>query len=123
MADPNRLAGVCLLTVDGQSYQLQGSAKYKVSKVKRETLSGQDSVHGFKEKPEPNMISFTMRDSQGLSVASFNAMTSQTVVLQLANGKNIVGSKMWCVDVQEVDTEEGTLEVKFEGRDGSVTEQ
>jgi hypothetical protein len=119
----NRLAGIAFLTVDGQSYMLEADASYKVSIVKRETLTGQDTVHGYSEKPEPGMISATLRDAAGLSVASINGMTNSTVVLQLANGKTIVGSKMWTVDVQEVKTAEATFEVKWEGRDGSVTEQ
>lgn len=123
MADTsNRLAGIAFITVDGQSYMLEADAAYKVSKVKRETKVGQDTVHGYGEKPEPGMISATLRDAQGLSVASINAMTNSTVVLQLANGKTIIGSRMWTVDVQEVKTAEATFEVKWEGRDGSVTE-
>ena len=118
----NRLAGIAYLTVDGQSYMLEADATYKVSTVKRETKSGQDSVHGYSEKPEPGMISATLRDASGLSVASINAMTNSTVVLKLANGKVIIGAGMWTVDVQEVKTEEATFEVKWEGRDGSVTE-
>jgi len=123
MADnTNRLAGIAFITVDGVSYMLEADASYKVSTVKRETKSGQDSVHGYSEMPEPGMISATLRDASGLSVASINSMTSSTVVLKLANGKTIIGSKMWTVDVQEVKTAEATFEVKWEGRDGSVTE-
>ena len=119
---PNRLAGVAYITVDGVQYMLQADATYKVSKVKRETLTGQDQVHGYKETPEPGMISATLRDAVGLSVASINAMVDATVILKLANGKTIIGVDMWTADVQEVKTAEATFDVKWEGLDGCVTE-
>lgn len=121
MADTtNRLAGIAFISVDGQSYMLQGDLTYRLSKVERESLVGQDTVHGYSEKPSPGMISATLRDAKNLSVSSINSMTNSTVVLQLANGKTIIGRNMWTVDVQEVKTAEATLEVKWEGP--SVTE-
>ena len=116
MADTtNRLAGIAYLTVDGQSFMVAGDLAYVVSKVSRETLIGQDAVHGYSEKPHPGSISGTLRDSGGLSVAALNAMTNVTVVAELANGKTITGRNMWTVEAQEVKTTEGTLEVKWEG--------
>ncbi|HBD37510.1 phage tail tube protein [Cupriavidus sp. UBA2534] len=121
MADTtNRLAGIAFITVDGQNYMLQADLTYRVSKVERESLVGQDTVHGYSEKPSTGMISATLRDAKNLSVAAINAMTNSTVVLQLANGKTIIGRQMWTVDVQEVKTAEATLDVKWEGP--SVTE-
>lgn len=121
MADTtNRLAGIAYVTVDGQNYMLAGDLSYRVSAVERSTLTGQDAVHGYEEKPLPGMISGTFRDGGGLTVAQINAMTNVTVVAELANGKTIVGRNMWTVDSQEVKTQEATFEVKWEGF--SVTE-
>jgi hypothetical protein len=115
MADTtNRLAGVAYVTVDGQTYMLAGDLGYKVSKVSRETLIGQDTVHGYSEKPVAGHIAGTFRDAGGLSVAQINAMTNVTVVAELANGKTIIGRNMWTVEDQEVKTAEGTFEVKWE---------
>ena len=116
MADnTNRLAGVAYLTVDGQSYILSGELSYGVSTRKRETLSGQDRVHGYSEMPIPGFISGTLRDSGQLSVASINAMTNVNVTVELANGKTIIGRNMWTVEAQEVKTAEATFEVRWEG--------
>lgn len=49
-------------------------------------------------------------------------MSDATIHLELANGKNVTGRNMWTVDAQEVKTQEGTFEVRFEGMTGSVTE-
>ena len=114
-ANPNRLAGIAYLSVDGQSYMLAGELSYQVSTVSRETLVGQDAVHGYAEKPVAGFISGTLRDSGSLTVADFNAMNDVTVVVELANGKTILGRNMWTVEAQEVKTVEGTFEVKWEG--------
>lgn len=116
MADTtNRLAGIAYLSVDGQNYMLAGELSYNASSVSRETLVGQDRVHGYGEKPFAGFISGKFRDSGGLTVANFNAMTNVTVTAELANGKTIVGRNMWTVEVQEVKTEDATFEVKWEG--------
>lgn len=115
MADTtNRLAGIAYLSVDGQTYMLAGDLEYKVSKVARETLIGQDRVHGYSEKPVAGHIAGTIRDSGGLTVADINAMTNVTVVAELANGKTIVGRNMWSVEDQTVKTAEATFEVRWE---------
>ncbi len=115
MDTTNRLAGIAYLSVDGQSYMLSGELSYAVSTVSRETLTGQDAVHGYSEKPHAGFISGTLRDSGALSVAAINAMTNVTVVAELANGKTIIGRNMWTVEAQEVKATEATFEVKWEG--------
>lgn len=116
MADTtNRLAGTAFISVDGQTYMLAGDLAYSPSGVSRETLTGQDRVHGYSEKPKQGSISATLRDAGGLSVHAFNAMTNVTVTLELANGKTVIGRNMWTVEAQEVKTAEATFEVKWEG--------
>lgn len=121
MADTtNRLAGTCYATVDGVSYMLAGDFSYKISGVSRETLKGQDGVHGYSETPQPGFISMTLRDSAKLSQADLNAMSNVTLVAELANGKTIIGRNMWGTDQAETKTSDATIEAKFEGP--SVTE-
>jgi hypothetical protein len=116
MADTtNRLAGIAYLSVDGQSYMLAGDLTYSVSRISRETLIGQDRIHGYSEKPHAGFISGTFRDAGSLTVANFNAMTNVTVTCELANGKTIIGRNMWTVEAQEIKTAEGTFDVKWEG--------
>ena len=121
MADTtNRLAGIAFLSIDGTSYAVSGDLSYKVATVKRETLTGQDGVHGYSEMPVAGGVSATLRDTGGLSVADLNAMTNSTVVAELANGKTIIARNAWTVEAQEEKTAEATLEVKWESPD--VTE-
>ncbi|VVE12937.1 phage tail protein [Pandoraea capi] len=119
--NPNRLAGTASLTVDGTNYLLVGDFEYNPSSVTRETLSGQDGVHGFSEKPRPGTISASLRDAGNLTVADLNAMDNVTVVTQLANGKTIIGRNMWTVEDQTAKSTDATIEVKWEGPQVSET--
>ncbi|AKM29262.1 phage tail protein [Pandoraea faecigallinarum] len=119
--NPNRLAGTASITVDGTNYLLVGDFEYNPSSVTRETLSGQDGVHGFSEKKRPGSISASLRDAGNLTVADLNAMDNVTVVAQLANGKTIIGRNMWTVEDQTVKSTDATIEVKWEGPQVSET--
>ncbi|EML7933209.1 TPA: phage tail tube protein [Providencia rettgeri] len=116
----NRLAGTAYVTVNGLSIMVVGDFTYSPSTVKRETLTGMDFVHGYKEKPNPGFISCKVRDSGGTTVADFNDQTDVTIVAELANGKTIIGTGLWTVNTQEVKSEDAEFEVRWEGR--SVTE-
>lgn len=116
------LAGTADLSVDGTTYMVTGDFKYKPGNRKRETLAGMDSVHGFKESPSAPFISFNLRDWGGLTVADINGWTDVTCVAKLANGKTVIGSAMWSVDEQEVDSTEAKFDVRLEGTDNAVTE-
>ena len=119
----NRLAGIAYISVDGQNYMLAGELTYSPGDVERESLIGQDRVHGYGEKPRAPYISGSFRDAGTLTVADFNSMTNVTVTLELANSKTVIGRNMWTTNAQEVKTPDATFEVRFEGFSGAVTEQ
>jgi hypothetical protein len=112
---PGLIAGVATLSVNGQSFFVRGKLAYKPSRVTRESKTGQSGVAGYKEMPVTGSISMTLSDAGGLTVGDFNRMTDVTVTAQLANGKGVTGSPMWQTGEIEVDTEEGTFDVTFEG--------
>ena len=123
MADTtNRLAGIAYVSVDGVQYALVGELSYNPGVVTRKTESGQDGVHGYSEMPFAPFIEGTFRDMGGLTVASFNAMTNNPVVAELANGKIVIGRNMWTAETPEVDTVEAKFKVRWEGKSGSVVE-
>jgi hypothetical protein len=110
-----RRAGIATLSINGTSYDVVSDASYFVSTVKRDTLTGQSGVQGYSEMPVAGYISATIRDNGGMTVASFNQMTSVNCVLTLANGKQVYGDGMWNTEADEVKTQEGTFSIKFEG--------
>ena len=123
MADnTNRIAGVANVSVDGATYLLAGELTYSPGSFERKSLVGQDQIHGYSEMPRAPFISFTGRDTGGLTLADLNNITNATISLELANGKIVTGRNMWTVDAQEAKTREGTFDVRFEGFTGCMTE-
>ncbi len=116
----NRLAGTAYVTVDGLTIMVAGQFKYSPSTMKRDTLTGMDGVHGYKETPNAPFISCQVRDSGGTTVNDFNNQTNVSIVVELANGKTIIGAGMWTVNTQEVDSTEATFDVRWEA--GTVSE-
>lgn len=116
----NRLAGTAYVTIDGLTIMVVGDFRYSPSKVNRTTLTGMDGVHGYKEKPVAPFLSCNVRDSGGTTVDDFNGMTNVSVVVELANGKTLIGSNMWAVNTQEVASEDAVFALRFEG--GKLTE-
>ncbi|SIT43669.1 conserved hypothetical protein [Paraburkholderia piptadeniae] len=115
----NRIAGTAYLTVDGVSYPVAGDFEYDPSERSRESLTGQDTVHGFSEKPKVGSIKATLRDMGGLSLKQINEMDDVTVTVELANGKTVIGRNMWTVNPQGAKAEDATVPVEWEGPDVS----
>lgn len=114
MADPNRLAGVAFVAINGTSYAIAGQGTYTISGSSREALNGQDGYHGYSEVPRPGRISWQGRDSGGISISALNEMANATVTLELANGKTIIARNATRVgDLLAVNSEEATFEVEF----------
>ncbi|WP_174296536.1 phage tail tube protein [Sphingomonas bacterium] len=115
-----RLAGTMYATIDGKQYMVTGEGNYTVSSVTRETLKGQSGIHGFSEMPQPGKISWKARDGNDVSIAALNGAVDATVVLELANGKMIIGRNMWKAgDPIAVTTEDASFDIEFEGPDVS----
>lgn len=114
-----RRAGVAAGFIDGVPYDII-ETRYSPTKVVRETLKGQNGIHGFSEMPQQGRIVMSIRDAGGMSVADFSGMSDNEVQLSLANGKTVGGAGMWCTEAVEVNTLEASMEVTFEG--ASVTE-
>ncbi|MEK6420024.1 MAG: phage tail tube protein [Burkholderia gladioli] len=115
MSGSQLLAGITNAKINGVTYQLEGKASYTPTKIERSSLVGQDGFHGFKGMPKVGRIKMTLRDSGGLTIADFNAMDNETVQLELASGKIVTGRNMGQVGDLDVETEDGTVDVTFEG--------
>jgi hypothetical protein len=112
-----RLAGIASLTIDGDAWDVVSDLAWQSTVVQRETLKGQTRVEGYSEMPMQGMISAKLRDRPDVAAQTLNLITNSTIVVLQANGKTIYGTGMWSVECGEVNTQEGTFSVKFEGPD------
>jgi hypothetical protein len=117
-----RLAGSTVAQVNGVTLSIT-EFSWSPGIFKRETMTSLSGVDGYSEMYRAPYIAGKFRDGQSTSVTQFNALTNATVVLQLANGKSIVGHGLWNTGETDVAGVEATFDWKFEGVPGSVQEQ
>lgn len=116
-----RLAGITAFSVNGTAFPVTEFV-WDPAVVENETMFSLSGADGFNQKPVAPFISGKFRDSSAVSVTSFTNMTNATVVVQLANGKQIQGHNLWYTGRPGVSGADATFDFKFEGVAGSVLE-
>ena len=111
----NRRAGVLYAKIDGTQRNAKGNWTYNLGAPKREAIVGADEVHGYKEMPQVPRIEGEITDSSDLSLEELTGIEQANVTLELANGKTFVLRDAWYAGDGDVGTEEGNVQVRFEG--------
>ena len=111
----NRISGIIYLRIDGVRRNAKGNFTWNLGQPKREMIVGADGVHGFKEMPQVPFIEGEITDTSDLSVTDLVNLTDVTVTLELANGKIIVLRNAVYTADGNVQTEEGNVQIRFEG--------
>ena len=110
-----RVGGIIQFQIDGEVQQAKGSFTYGLGIPKREAVVGSDVVHGYKETPVVAFIEGEITDSQTTNLRSLASITGATVTLDLANGKMVVLRSAWYAGDAIGNTDEGNIDVRFEG--------
>jgi len=110
-----RLGGIIFLKVNGELLQAKGSFSYNIGVPKREAILGADGIHGFKEMPQVSYIEGAISDSDELNTESLFKTRDASITLELANGKVISLEEAFFAGDGKASTEEGEIEVRFEG--------
>jgi hypothetical protein len=111
----HKVGGVAFLKVDGGQYLLRGDLIVSPDRVERKGVAGQDGIHGYTETPRVPFITAKLTDTAGLSLAQLQAVVAATVTAELNNGKVYLLREAWAAEARELNTQEGSLEVRFEG--------
>lgn len=110
-----RVGGIIFFKVDGELFQAKGEFTHNINPVKRESVVGQDGVHGYKETPKAQFIEGSITDSEDLDLEAFHAITDAVVTLEEANGKVVQLRQAFYAADGDVTTGEGEIQVRFEG--------
>lgn len=113
-----RIGGIIFIKVNGEQYKAVGSFTYNLGLPKREVMVGASGIDGYKEMPQVPFVEGQIRDESALSVESLRKISNATVTLELANGKVIVIREAVEASDGNGTTEEGLLDVRFEGKSG-----
>lgn len=118
MSSTNRRAGIMYLKVDGEMQDAKGNFTYRPSVPKRSAINGADRTHGFKEEVQEAYIEGEVTDKGTLDLERLCTMEDVTVTLELACGKTFVLREAWYAGEATVGTQEGNINVRFEGMTG-----
>lgn len=116
----NRIGGVVYIKADGKHLEARGKWKAKIPPTKREGIAGQDGTHGYKEMPIVQRFEGEVSYVRGnIRISDLHALENATVVMEVANGNTLVLRNAWVADEIDLDTEEGSFPLVFEGLSAS----
>lgn len=113
-----RRSGTIYFKIDGLTYQAKGNFTYNIGNPKREAIVGADGVHGYSEKPQVAFIEGELTDTSDLDLNALTKADDITATLELANGKVIAVRNAWYAAEGNVQTEEGNIQLRIEGKSG-----
>ena len=116
-----RLAGTTAFTVNGTAISVM-EFMWDPANVENTTMTSLSGVDGYDQKPVAPYISGKFRDTGANSVTSFTGLSNATVVVLLANGKQIVGHNLWYVGRPNVNGADAGFDFRFEGVAGTIME-
>jgi len=117
MSTTNRRAGIVYLRRNGSLLEAKGNFSYGMGTPKREAMTDESGhVIGYKETPTVPFIEGTIIDSRILDVKELYKADDDTYTLELANGKVEVLRNAWYAGDGTGETEEATLQVRWEGK-------
>lgn len=117
MANISKIAGKAFIKVNGAQHALRGSVTANLKSTQKEGVAGLDGVHGYKETPVIPFIELQLSHLPALDLDELAKVDDATVQLECANGWNGVLRNAWA-NPGDVNPEEGSLTVRFEGRSG-----
>ena len=118
----NRRGGAIFFKVGGVLRDAKGSFTYNLGGPKREALINADlSIAGYKEMGQVPYIEGEITDQRDLTLADLINIENETITLELANGKVVSQRNSWYAADGNVQTEEGNIQVRFEGLESEET--
>lgn len=114
----NRVGGILSIQINGESIDVKGSWTYGYGTPKRDAVVGADGVHGYKEMPQVAFIEGASTDRGNLDVQQLFQVDDATVTVALPNGKGFILRNAWQAGEGTATTEEGEIQLRFEGLSG-----
>lgn len=108
-----RIGGTAFLRVDGAQIPIRGDWTYRANKIKRESIAGQDGVHGYTEMPVVPGMKGKVTDLGGISTQALHALKPAVITLELNNGKVITGIDGWVVGEIESASADGSYDLEW----------
>ena len=112
----NARAGIVYVDIDGVRFDLAGEVKIFPNDIERESLTGPDGVHGYKEMYIAPAIECEFLKNPSQSLKALQNLTNVSVQAECADGTRYVLRNAWSLKPVELDAVEGKYSLRFEGK-------
>ena len=114
-----RVAGICYVKVDGSQLEVKGGIECPVSSLSREAVMALSGVAGYKEIAKRPFVKVSAIVTPDFPLSQLQAGTNMTITAEMSNGKVYTLAGAWMEgDGNDVNGEEGTIELEFSGISG-----
>lgn len=115
MPKQQRVAGTIEFKVNGDLLRAVGDFTLNPGRPKREGMIGATGHDGYKEMPQIPFIEGQIRHTNRTNAIAITELDDETVTCTLANGWVGVLRNAYFAGDGTLHTEEGTMDVRFEG--------
>lgn len=82
--------------------------------IERESVAGDNSVHGFTEKIQPAQLSGNLSHTEAQDLTAYGDVSDATIVVTTNTGQAYVMRNAWQTDAPQLDAGSGEVSVAFE---------
>ncbi|HYX32773.1 MAG TPA: phage tail tube protein [Oligoflexus sp.] len=111
------VGGKITISVNGIRYRAKGKFKYNLGGYTLKEVIGHDGVEGYSKTPRPPSIEGVITDHADFDITeNLYSVTDATVLLELANGKNVTFKEAFYTGAGDIETDEGEIEFKMSAK-------
>lgn len=109
-----RLGGIMYFKVNGVQHSASGNFTFNTGQNKREAKVTNDGVPGYISRKQAAYIDGMIVNTPDLDLIAFVNLRSETITLELANGKTMVMPNAFYTADGDGTSEEAEVQVRFE---------
>lgn len=113
MANPNKVWGQTIITVDGLYLQTEGKGSIEVGGTARSGIEGDNRAGMFNEKTVPSKVECSVLMTGDVSLVALQAIDNATLVHECDTGQTYIVRNAYVVDA--VSASDGKAKVTFQG--------
>jgi hypothetical protein len=110
-----QVTGRVFLKLDGELQRSKPGAKLMFGGRTRDTVEGDDSIHGYTEKLTAPTVEFTLSHTAQTSLARLADLTDTTVTFETDTGVTYVVRNAWTSEPPDLTGGQGEVSLKMAG--------
>lgn len=115
MANPNRVAGQAVITVDGDRLETDGQSTLELGGPVRTAVPGDYQVGSFSEKEQESKMTVSILLKKATRVTDLRRIDNATLTLRTDVGQLWMVRNAYVAEVITINTNDGKAQVVFQG--------